>query len=143
MRKVLVLLPIFFCIIACSSFDWGAFNQGVQNALITQTSQRTASQLSGSVVIAGDGEYLGKIANQYDTDSIFNEYGTYGSKYAAKSIWNQYGTYGSKFSNYSAFNPYAASPPKIYKDGAFVAYLTVKKNVANAINPYVLLSHFR
>ena len=32
---------------------------------------------------------LGKLnADCYDSESIWNEYGTYGSKYSSKSIWN-------------------------------------------------------
>jgi hypothetical protein len=42
-------------------------------------------------------DYLGKLnASKYDSESIWNPYGTYGNKYNSKSIWNQYGTYGSK-----------------------------------------------
>ena len=44
--------------------------------------------------------YLGKlVTNKYDTDSIWNEYGTYGSQYSSNSIWNEYGTYGSAYSS--------------------------------------------
>ena len=36
-------------------------------------------------------DYLGKLnANKYDSESIWNKYGTYGSKYNSKSIWNKY-----------------------------------------------------
>ncbi len=43
-------------------------------------------------------DYLGKInASKYDSESIWNEYGKYGSRYNSKSIWNEYGTYGSKY----------------------------------------------
>lgn len=46
--------------------------------------------------------FLGKLnADCYDSESIWNEYGTYGSKYSSKSIWNEYGTYGSEYSSYS------------------------------------------
>ena len=40
-----------------------------------------------------DGEvYLGKLnANEYDPESIWNEYGKYGNKYNSNSIWNEYG----------------------------------------------------
>ena len=43
-------------------------------------------------------------SNKYDSKSIWNEYGTYGSKYNSKSIWNEYGTYGSSYSAYSPWN---------------------------------------
>jgi hypothetical protein len=81
--------------------------------------------------------YLGKLTTDtYDSESIFNEYGTYGSKYSTNSIWNEYGNFGSKYSTYSAFNPYTSTPPMIVQDGEIIGYLTVNKYVTNAISPY-------
>ena len=35
--------------------------------------------------------YLGKLnASKYDSESIWNEYGSYGSSYSSNSIWNEY-----------------------------------------------------
>ncbi len=70
--------------------------------------------------------YLGKLTtNTYDSDSIWNTYGKYGSQYQANSIWNTYGKYGSQYSATSAFNEYAVTPPKIVDSkGYFVGYLT-------------------
>lgn len=81
--------------------------------------------------------YLGKlVTSETDTDSIYNEYGTYGSKYNSKSIWNDYGTYGSAYSNLSAFNSYATKPPLIIdSNGNIVGRLTVNEYVNGAINP--------
>lgn len=80
--------------------------------------------------------YLGKLTpNEYDKDSIFNEYGTYGSAYSSKSIWNEYGTYGGKYSSQSAFNEFATKPPVIVYDGEVIGYLTVNKNLKDAISP--------
>jgi hypothetical protein len=141
-RKKIVLIVIIGCLISCSSFDWSALNQGMRNALVVQSELNLAYQFSGCILIAGNGTYLGKIANKYDSASIFNEYGEYGSAYSANSIWNKYGTYGSQYSSYSPFNPYTSTPPKVYKDGAFIGYLTVNKYMANSIDPYVLLSYF-
>ena len=71
-------------------------------------------------------EYLGKlVTNPYDSDSIWNEYGTYGSKYQTNSIWNEYGKYGSKYQTTSAFNDYATKPPIIVTNsGKTIGYLT-------------------
>ncbi len=53
-------------------------------------------------------EFLGCFScGKYDSNSIWNKYGTYGSKYSAVSIWNKYGTYGGKYSNKSPCNKYA------------------------------------
>ena len=59
-------------------------------------------------IYANDGTYLGtNNPNQYDSESINNQYGQYGSKYSSDSINNQYGTYGSQYSSVSPNNPYA------------------------------------
>jgi hypothetical protein len=127
---------------SCQTFDWAALGRGLQAAAEIEQAQSTMDSLYGSIVIAEDGTFLGKITNRYDLESIFNEYGQYGSKYSSNSIWNEYGNYGSKFSTYSPFNQYSSSPPAIYKNGILIGYLTVNKYIAGAINPYVLKSYF-
>ena len=79
--------------------------------------------------------FLGKlVTDKYDSDSIWNEYGTYGSEYSSTSIWNEYGKYGSDYSNESAFNEYATKPPQIVDYyGTFVAYLTENTQIRNGI----------
>ncbi|WML46144.1 hypothetical protein [Neobacillus sp. PS3-40] len=98
---------------------------------------------SGLYLYSNDGQnkYLGQLtSNQYDTDGIFNQFGTYGSKYGTDSIWNQYGTYGSQYSSYSVMNPYTSFPPKIL-DGAgnFIGYLTSNDFKYPAYNPVTIL----
>lgn len=83
---------------------------------------------------SNDGKvYLGKLTtNTFDPDSIWNEFGKYGSKYQSKSIWNEFGTYGSKYSSESAFNELASMPPKIVdNNGKFFGYLTANENKAD------------
>ena len=83
------------------------------------------------LIFGGDDHdvYLGKLnASKYDSESIWNKYGQYGSKYNSKSIWNEYGRYGGKYSNYSPFNPYATHPPVLVdSQGNFYGYFTANK----------------
>ena len=74
-------------------------------------------------------DYLGKLnASRYDSESIWNPYGTYGNKYNSKSIWNQYGTYGSKYNTNSPFNEYGSNPPVLRdRNGKFYGYFTANK----------------
>lgn len=76
--------------------------------------------------------FLGKLnASKYDSKSIWNEYGTYGSEYNANSIWNEYGTYGSAYSSYS----HASYPPVIVdEEGNFYGYFTVNKYKSKRAN---------
>ncbi len=88
---------------------------------------------SGSKLMLFGGEnhrtYLGCLnCSQYDSDSVFNQYGTHGSQFSSASILNQFTEAGSKYSNYGACNPYASDPPVIV-DGAgqFYGRLTVNR----------------
>ena len=74
-------------------------------------------------------QYLGCLnCSKFDSNSIWNAYGTYGSKYNSNSIWDSYGTYGGAYSAYSPFNANATYPPVIVdEDGNFYGYLTVNK----------------
>lgn len=74
-------------------------------------------------------------SNKYDSDSIWNKHGTYGSKYSADSIWNKYGTYGSKYNSLSPWNRYSSDPPVVVdKYGKFYGYFTSNKYLTNRTN---------
>ena len=76
-------------------------------------------------------DYMGCLnCDSYDSNSIWNEYGTYGNSYNPKSIWNEYGTYGNEYNSYSPWNAYSSNPPGIYdSDGGFYGYLTVNEYI--------------
>ncbi|NJA90028.1 hypothetical protein HCX48_12465 [Rhodocyclus tenuis] len=96
--------------------------------------------VKGAVLIAQDDKntYLGKIANSYDSESIFNEYGTYGSQYNSLSVWNQYGTFGNEYNSHSATNSYTSTPPMIIKNKKILGYLSANKNLRGSITPNLL-----
>ena len=79
----------------------------------------------------GDGHnvYLGCLnCNNYNSNSIWNEYSSYGNSYSSKSIWNEYGTYGSEYSSYSPWNEYSTkSPIVVDKKGNFYGHFTVNE----------------
>ena len=95
--------------------------------------------LQGAKIYGQDGQYLGDITGQYNTNSIFNSYGTYGSSYSSTSIWNTYGNYGSSYGSYSAFNSYTTTPPIIYKNSVAVGYLTTNSYKTPRIDPRSLI----
>jgi hypothetical protein len=86
--------------------------------------------------------YLGCLScSKYEFDSVFNEYGNYGSKYSNTSVFNKYGNYGSKYSMYSPCNEYSSTPPVIVDgSGNFYGYLTLNKYMAKAITDNEILS---
>lgn len=67
------------------------------------------------IIVGEDGKYLGRLnSNRYDSDSVSNPYGRFGSRYSSESINNRYGRYGSRYSNESANSPYATNAPRVY-----------------------------
>jgi len=83
-----------------------------------------------SFLLANDGQYLGKLTfSRYDSDSILNKYGSYGSQYSSTSIFNKYSNYGSQYSSLSPFNKYTSTPPTVYYKGEKAGYLTKNRYV--------------
>ncbi len=82
------------------------------------------------------GKFLGNLNdNKYDSNSISNPYGTYGSKYSSDSIKNPYSEYGSKYSDKSVTNPYTMNAPKIYDQyGNYAGKLSANKYDPDSIN---------
>ncbi len=97
--------------------------------------------LRNSKIIAQDNEntYLGKLSNEFDSESVFNGFGKYGNKFSSSSIWNEFSTFGNEFSSYSPFNEFSSTPPMIIRDGKIIAYLTVNNSINGAVSPKILL----
>jgi hypothetical protein len=121
----LMLLPM----IGCSP----AVRQGVGNALGAAAAGAAAapSRQQKLMLFGGEGHkvYLGCLScSEYSTDSVFNQYGTFGSRYSSTSIWNHYSEYGSAYSSWGACNSYANDPPVIVDlDGNFYGRLTLNE----------------
>jgi hypothetical protein len=96
--------------------------------------------LVGATIIAEDGQFLGKItSNSIDSQSIINDIGRFGSEISSTSIRNTISRYGSTISSLSPFNDIASTPPRIYKNGEFVAYLTTNRIKTPRIDPRALI----
>jgi hypothetical protein len=109
-----------------------AFWQGVSEGLASTAPAATTKLM----IFGGQGHktYLGCLScSQFDTESIFNEYGTYGSAYSAQSVRNAYSQFGSQYSATSACNPYASDPPVIVDgNGRYYGRLTVNVSRSDA-----------
>jgi len=90
-----------------------------------------------SYIQAQDGAFLGKLtSDEYETESILNKYGNYGSEYSTTSIFNSYGSYGSPYSSYSPYNEFTSVPPKIFLKGTFWGHLTKNQYLSgNKLDP--------
>ncbi len=96
--------------------------------------------LLGAEIVAEDGQPLGIIIlDQFDSRSIMNPRSDFGSKAGRKSIFNQLGNYGGQFSLLSPYNGVTTTPPKIFKNGAFITYLTINPRISPRLDPYFLM----
>ena len=92
-------------------------------------------------------QYLGYITHdRYHSESIINEYGSYGSSYGLTSIRNEFSSYGSDFGLFSAYNEFSINPPIIYSwNGSYFepeAYLTKNHFLAGTtVDPDVLIQY--
>ena len=90
------------------------------------------------MIFGGSGHkaYLGCLScSEYDSNSVFNQYGKYGSEYSTNSIFNEYGQYGGEYASYSPCNEYSTTPPVVVdEDGNFYRYLTINKYMSNRIS---------
>lgn len=84
-------------------------------------------------------QYLGFFScvfcREFDTNSINNEFGRYGSRFSPTSIRNQFSQYGSRFSTYSTCNKFASSPPRVFDRSRAIYYgeLTLNQFRSEAI----------
>lgn len=104
----------------------------------------TIQRTGASYLEAKDGQFLGSIvSNRFDSNSILNEYGPYGSRYSTTSIFNQYSDYGSRYGTNSVNNPYCATPPKLIINGRLLGFVTVNRHVVNGVATAAFLHALR
>ncbi|OBT08494.1 hypothetical protein A9264_04475 [Vibrio sp. UCD-FRSSP16_10] len=122
------------------------FQSAVTPATVTTTDNSILNvcySINGATITAADGQHLGSIVNKFSSDSVLNQFGTYGGKYSTSSIWNSFGIYGGKYSQYSPFNEYTTQPPKLVKNGKAIAYLTSNKYIGSPwVNPSMIKACF-
>lgn len=114
---------------------------GVISPRFVHASSLSCSDIDGASVFGytyNGYEYIGSISNPYGSDSIANEYGSYGSEYSSKSMFNDYSNWGNEYSSYSAFNDYTSRPPiLVNSDYEIVGYVTTNDYKYPSINPYI------
>ncbi len=66
--------------------------------------------------------------SKYDSSSVWNQYGDYGSAYSVTSMHNRFGLYGGKYSALSPCNAYTSMPPLVVdRDGNYYGRLTANR----------------
>lgn len=82
--------------------------------------------------------------SNYNQNSIWNEYGTYGSSYNSNSILNSYGTYGSAYNSNSPWNSSGTNPPvMVDKSGNFYGYISVNETKSKRLQSDLALTLYK
>lgn len=74
--------------------------------------------------------------SRYDSDSICNRYGDYGSRYSSNSIWSRYGA-GSRYDTDSPFARYGAGLKMVDNAGNFYGYFSISSGGERRIREYL------
>jgi hypothetical protein len=109
-------------------------------ATTAAVAEEVCNVLNGALIIAQDNSntFLGKVSSSFDSQSIFNEFGTYGNELSSKSIWNKFSTFGNEFNSSSPFNEFSSNPPMLIKNRKVVGYLSTNKMIRASITPNLL-----
>ena len=92
-------------------------------------------------------KFLGRLSsNEYDTVSISNNHGLYGSSYGPYSIRNPDGIYGSESGTYSPYNSNCLNPPIVFYQAQPVFVVTKNAYAYNnslpIIDPDIMLTAY-
>ena len=94
--------------------------------------------MSGAVIYAQDGVYLGSLTNQFDSQSALNGRGSFGSQFSSTSIYNAVSPYGSQFGAYSAYNHSTNTPPILFVGTVAAAYISKNTSKTPRVDPDAL-----
>lgn len=86
----------------------------------------------------GHDEFLGCLdCGEYASESVCNDYGTYGNQYSSDSIWNAYSNFGNQYGSNSPWNSYSSSkgvPVLVDRQGNFYGYFTINRYRSDAVD---------
>lgn len=124
--------------LSCSPAFWQGMAQGAAAA--------SGGSFAGKEILIFGGRrhdtFLGCLTcSQYNSSSVFNEFGKYGSSYSATSVFNNYSDFGSPYSPYSACNKYATDPPVLVdRAGNFYGRLTLNQYRGDRVTDSTVLA---
>ena len=101
--------------------------------------------LEGARIVASDGTFLGVVTKKsFESDSMGNNVGQYGSSVSTTSIFNTVGGYGSTVSSYSPWNAMSSTPPKLVtRDGLSWCFLTANETLSPRIDPAIVTAYVK
>ena len=115
--------------------NWHIFRPAVA-LIVVLSSTANAQEL---LLFGGNGHdvFLGCLnCNEYNSESICNEFGA-GSAFKSDSIFNEFGPFGSEFSSSSPWNQFSISndvPVLVDRHGGFYGYFTINEFRSDAVD---------
>lgn len=115
--------------------NWHIFRPAVA-LIVVLSSTANAQEL---LLFGGNGHdvFLGCLnCNEYNSESICNEFGA-GSAFKSDSIFNEFGPFGSEFSSSSPWNQFSISndvPVLVDRQGGFYGYFTINEFRSDAVD---------
>ena len=113
---------------------------GMIKVLLVSVSFITVSSANATLLLfggKGHDVFLGCVdCSPYNSSSICNEYGQYGSEYR-DTIWNRYRSYGSEYRDTSPWNEYTISksvPVMVNEKGDFFGYFSINMYRVDSVN---------
>ena len=86
---------------------------------------------------SGHDEFLGCLTcSEFSSDSICNEFGSYGNEFSSSGMFNEFAGFGNEFSAKSPWNEFSTSneiPVLVDKDGKFYGYFTINEYRSDAV----------
>ena len=117
--RALLVASVISPALGCSAAMMAGLGAGLTAASGGGTSYSLGLPVGKIMIFGGNSHsvYLGCLScSKFDSESVFNQYGTYGSSYSGQSIFNKFSEYGSDYSAHSACNASAIDPPIIVDD---------------------------
>lgn len=74
--------------------------------------------------------------NSFNSQSICNEFGRFGSEFSSASIWNDFGTVGSEYSAASPWNDFGKGLKVVDGAGRYYGRLTMNIGVSDRIDAF-------
>jgi hypothetical protein len=110
----------------------------MRNIVILFIAVGSTVAISSELLLYSDGDTFYGCLNcsRYNSDSICNRYGTYGSRYSSESIWNRYGV-GSRYNAESPFSRSGRGLKVVDRSGKFYGYFSISTNGSKQFRDYL------
>jgi hypothetical protein len=94
----------------------------------------TCASIAGASVQGSNGQFLGRLTNALDSQSLMNTTGIYGSSSSPTSMYYTAGPYGSDTGPFSWRNPSSTTPPLLMVNAQTVAWVSINTSLITRVD---------